>query len=99
MNQITLSGPPGTDVNVSLPETSDAWFYTSGTHQITLRLDSTGRADAQVYCFATGGITVYAWALTDPSLNATCNIAFTEWLNGNGELQSYGVCRYRSGQD
>lgn len=90
MNQVTLSGPPGADVILSLPDSSDAFFYPDGTNVTTLRLDETGRGAIQVYCFSTGGITVYAWMLTNPAVNATANMAFTEWLNGNGELKQYG---------
>lgn len=91
INTVTLHGPAGEDVTLSLSSTSDAWFNPDGTKTLNIRLDSTGRSSAQVYCFTTGNVTVTAYLQTDPTQDASGVMTFTSWLSGQGDLQYYGM--------
>jgi hypothetical protein len=85
-----MSGPPGADVELSLATGSSAWFNPNGTQTLHLRLDSNGRASADVYSLAVGNVLVSAYVITNPILSAAASMTFTNWINGNGDLQFYG---------
>jgi hypothetical protein len=91
LNTVTLAGPPGTEVRLSLSSGSTAYFDPTGEQVLTLMLDSTGRGSARVYCKSTGNVLVNAEGTTNPQLNASASMLFTNWLPGSGELLSYGI--------
>lgn len=90
LNTVVMSGPPGADVELSLATGSSAWFNPNGTQTLHLRLDSNGRASADVYSLAVGNVLVSAYVITNPILSAAASMTFTNWINGNGDLQFYG---------
>ncbi|WP_336222363.1 hypothetical protein [Citrobacter amalonaticus] len=91
LNTVTLSGPAGVDVELSLATGSDAWFDPDGLQTRVIRLDSTGRGYAEVYAFTTGNVLVSAYVVTNPALSASASMTFTDWLPGNSDLQFYGI--------
>ena len=91
VNKITLSGPAGSSVNLTLPLGSQAFFDPSGERSVTVILDTDGRGTASVYAFAVGNATIKAYVSDDPALSATSNMAFTDWTPGKGDLVCYGI--------
>ena len=91
LNTVTLSGPPGAGVQLSLSTGSDAYFNPTGEQVLTLTLDETGWGSARVYCFSTGNVLVSAVGTTNPQLSASKSMAFSLWTPGSGDLLSYGV--------
>lgn len=91
LNVVTLAGPAGTSVKVSLSTGSDAYFDPSGEQVLTLILDESGRASTRVYCKSTGNVLVNALGTNNPELSASASMLFNEWTPGSGELMSYGI--------
>lgn len=91
INRVSLSGPAGARILLSLPSGSEAYFNPAGTQIITVDLDDNGRGGAEVYAFTAGNATVDAYIMEDPSISDTGAMTFTEWKTGSGELLSYGV--------
>jgi hypothetical protein len=91
LNMITLSGPAGASVVVSLPSRSDAWFHPDGVQTLTLYLDENGRGSADVYSFDAGNVAVSAVDISNPAISASGTMLFMEWVPGEGELLSYGI--------
>jgi hypothetical protein len=91
LNTVTLSGPPGTGIQLSLSSASDAWFDPSGENTLLLTLDETGRGSARVYCKTTGNVLVSAVGTNNPQLSASASMLFSHWTPGSGELLSYGI--------
>lgn len=94
LNTVTLSGPAGAGIQLSLSSSSNAWFNPSGEQLLTLTLDESGQASAQVYSFSTGNVLVSATGLTNPQLSASASMAFSAWTPGNGDLLSYGISTF-----
>ncbi|WP_146378905.1 hypothetical protein [Cronobacter turicensis] len=91
LNAVTLSGPAGASIELSLSSGSDAWFQPDGVQTLLLTLDEAGRGSAQVYSFSTGNVQVSAFDISDPALSATASMTFSPWTLGTGDLLSYGI--------
>ena len=91
LNSVTLQGPAGADVQLSVSGTSGAYFNANDAHTLTVRLDDTGFGFAQVYSYETGNVPVSAYVISDPQMSVRASMTFTWWLDGQGELQYYGV--------
>lgn len=91
LNTVSLSGPAGTEVELSLPVSSVAWFNPNGVQTLRLRLDEKGKGAAQVYSFSSGNVLVSAYSITTPEWSVSRSMTFMEWLPGQGELQFYGT--------
>ena len=91
MNSVTLQGPAGADVELSVSATSGALFNANSANTLTVRLDETGFGFAQVYSYATGNVPINAYVISEPQLSARASMTFTFWLYGQGELAYYGV--------
>lgn len=91
LNMVTLSGPAGASVVLSLPVGSEAWFHPDGVQTLTLFLNEYGRGSTQVYSFDVGNVLVSAVDVNDPTLSTSGSMLFTQWTPGNGDLLSYGI--------
>ncbi|WP_032939931.1 hypothetical protein [Citrobacter youngae] len=91
MNTLSLLGSAGSDVVLSLPSGSDAWFYPDGVQTLQLRLDADGAGSAQVYSFSTGNVLANVYVVTNPVEQTSASMTFTDWLKGQGELSLYGM--------
>lgn len=91
LNSVTLQGPAGADVQLSVSGTSGAYFNANDAQTLTVRLDETGFGFAQVYSYQTGNVPVSAYVISDPQMSARASMTFTRWLDGQGELQYYGI--------
>lgn len=91
LNSVTLRGPAGADVELSVSGTSGAFFNANDAQTLTIRLDETGFGFAQVYSYETGNVPVSAYVVSAPQMSARANMTFTWWLDGQGELEYYGI--------
>ena len=91
LNSVTLQGPAGADVQLSVSSTSGAYFAANDAQTLTVRLDETGFGFAQVYAYQTGNVPISAYVVSDPQMSARASMTFTWWLDGQGELQYYGI--------
>lgn len=91
LNSVTLHGPAGADVELSVSGTSGAYFNANDAQTLTVRLDETGFGFAQVYSYETGNVPISAYVTSDPQLSARTSMTFTWWLDGQGELEYYGI--------
>lgn len=91
LNMVTLSGPAGASVVVSLSSGSEAWFHPDGVQTLTLHLDENGRGSTSVYSFDIGNVQINAVDINNPEHSATGYMLFTSWTPGNGDLLSYGI--------
>ncbi|MDW3453693.1 hypothetical protein NQ279_26510, partial [Escherichia coli] len=58
---------------------------------LTVRLDDTGFGFAQVYSYEMGNVPISAYVISDPQMSVRASMTFTWWLDGQGELQYYGI--------
>ncbi|AVF34655.1 hypothetical protein [Rahnella sikkimica] len=91
LNTALLTGPAGAEIEISLPTDSSAFFYPSGSKILSLSLDSSGSAIAEVYSFSVGNVTLNAYVSDSPDQNVTKEMLFTDWLYGEGDLAYYGM--------
>ena len=91
LNSVTLQGPAGADVQLSVSGTSGAYFNANDAQTLTIRLDETGFGFAQVYSYETGNVPLSAYVISDPQMSVRGSMTFTWWLDGQGELQYYGI--------
>lgn len=91
LNSVTLQGPAGADVELSVTGTSSAYFNANEAQTLTIRLDDTGFGFAQVYSYETGNVPISAYVISDPQMSVRASMTFTWWLDGQGELQYYGI--------
>lgn len=91
MNSVTLQGPAGADVELSVSSTSGARFNANDAQTLTVRLDDTGFGFAQIYSYTTGNVPVSAYVISDPKISAKAAMTFSYWLDGQGELEYYGI--------
>jgi hypothetical protein len=90
LNNVTLYGQPGADIELSLPGSASAYFYPSGDETLVVRLDDAGTGSADVCGLAAGNYTVSAWMSTEPSVSATDTMTFNAWTAGRGEIACWG---------
>lgn len=91
LNSVTLHGPAGADVQLSVSGTSGAYFQANDAQTLTVRLDETGFGFAQVYSYETGNVPISAYVVSNPQMSAKASMTFTWWIDGQGELQYYGI--------
>lgn len=91
LNSVTLQGPAGADVQLSVSGTSGAYFNANDAQILTVRLDDTGFGFAQVYSYEMGNVPISAYVISDPQMSVRASMTFTWWLDGQGELQYYGI--------
>lgn len=91
LNNVTLYGSPGEDIELSLPGSASAYFYPSGEEILSVRLDENGTGSAEVCGLVAGNYTVSAWVSSDPSIAAVDTITFLAWTAGHGQITSWGT--------
>jgi hypothetical protein len=91
VNIVTLAGPAGATIYLSLPAGSEAYFNPEGVQTLAITLNESGWGSTEVYCSSVGNILVSATDARDPLNSADESMIFTPWASGPGDLLSYGV--------
>lgn len=89
VNTLTVSGPAGAGIYVSLSQ--NAYFNETGTSVWQSNLDETGSAILHVFSFAPGLISVSAYLTSNPGVTATASMVFGDYLPGTGSLAGYAI--------
>ena len=90
VNALTIYGPPGADIEVSLSD--NTFFNETGTQIWQGRLDIDGIAILYAYRLESPGMSgVSTYLRTDPSVGATASMTFVEYSPGKGSLLGYAV--------
>jgi len=88
-NVVTVSGAPGTEVEVNLQSTREAYF-TDGTQAWRGYLPVAGFVNLSVYCMAISTVGVSAFDVTNASNFAAGAMVFNDYFTGSGGLLKYG---------
>lgn len=89
VNTLTVSGPAGAGIAISLSE--NAYFNETGTAVWQSNLDENGSAILHVFSFAPGLISVSAYLTSNPGITATASMVFGDYLPGTGSLTGYAI--------
>lgn len=89
VNTLTISGPAGAGVTVSL--SPNAYFNETGTSIWQSNLDENGSAILHVFSFAPGLTSISAYLTTNPGMTATASMMFGDYLPGTGSLTGYAI--------
>ncbi|WP_312457257.1 hypothetical protein [Pseudescherichia sp.] len=89
VNTLTVSGPAGAGIAVSLSQ--NAYFNETGTSVWQSNLDENGSAILHVFSFAPGLISLSAYLTSNPGITATASMMFGDYLPGTGSLTGYAI--------